>query len=199
METEIKKYMRAQINLLAKDDRVLEQSSSKAQLARLRRGVGKSPGELPELWGMFLKDMPEEWMGRDGKPSYVEWAVYTALTLFALHQQGHSDSMNVEGEENRLGRAVRKLVHGGEDEANIRMRLSLAARSDDMTELSYHLKTVVRLLESNDIKLDYVDLAKDLYWFQFGKTADQVRLKWGQDFYRVAGTKENGKGEKNEE
>ena len=55
-------------------------------------------------------------MGKDGRPSYAEWAVYTALTLFALHQQGHSEPMNAEGEENRLGRAVRKLVLLGEDE-----------------------------------------------------------------------------------
>ena len=62
MEKEIRKYVRAQLNLLAKDDRTLEQSGAKAQLAQLRRGVGKRPGELPELWGMFLKNMPEELM-----------------------------------------------------------------------------------------------------------------------------------------
>lgn len=197
-ETEIGKYVKMQLNLLAKDDRTLEQSASKARLAQLRRGVGKSPGELPELWGAFLDNMPEELMGREGKPSYAEWAVYTALTLFALHQQGHAASMNVEGMENRLGRAARKLIHSEEEEENVRRKLSIAARSDDMAELSYHLKTVVKLLGNSDIKLDYVDLAKDLYWFQFEKYADQIRLKWGQDFYRFVGTKDNGKEEKNE-
>ena len=194
-ETGIHKYVKAQIDLLAKDDRALDQSGSKAQLAQLRRGVGKSPGELPELWGAFLKNMPEELMGKDGKPSYAEWAVYTALTLFALHQQGQSDPMNEEGEENRLGRAMRKLVRSAEDEENIRRKLSIAARSDDMAELSYHLKTLVRLLGNDNIRLDYVDLAKDLYWFQFENHTDRIRLKWGQDFYRFAETKDNGKEE----
>lgn len=195
MEKEIGKYVGAQIALLAKDDRALGQSGSKAHLAQLRRGVGKAPGELPELWGAFLKDMPEELMGKSGEPSYAEWAIYTALTLFALHQQGHTEPMNAGGTDNHLGRAVRKLVQNEDDEENVRMKLSMAARSDDAAELSYHLKTLVRLLGNNDIKLDYVDLAKDLYWFQSEKHADRIRLKWGQDFYRNIKTDDKGEGE----
>ena len=103
--------------------------------------------------------------------------------------------MNAEGEENRLGRAVRKLVKNGEEEENIRLKFSIAAKSDDMAELSYHLKTMVKLLADSDIKLDYVDLAKDLYWFQFDEYADRVRLKWGQDFYRKIKQEENGEEE----
>ena len=166
-EKQIRNYVKKQMEMLAGDAGTLDLGSSKAQLARLRRGAGKRPGELPELWGIFLRNMPEELMGKEGRPSYAEWAIYTALTLFALHQQGHSEPMHAEGEENRLGRAVKKLAHGEEEEENVRRKFSIAARSDDMEELSYHLKTLVRMLGSNDIKLDYEDLAKDLYRFQF--------------------------------
>lgn len=197
-EKQIRNYVKKQMELLAGDAGTLDLGSSKAQLAQLRRGVGKRPGELPELWGIFLRNMPEELMGKEGRPSYAEWAIYTALTLFALHQQGHSEPMHAEGEENRLGRAVKKLAHGEEEEENVRRKFSIAARSDDMEELSYHLKTLVRMLGSNDIKLDYEDLAKDLYRFQFENDADQVRLKWGQDFYRFVGTKDRGEEEKDE-
>lgn len=195
-ETEIATYVRAQIAFIAKDDKALEQSSCKARLAQLRRGVGKEPGEIPELWGMFLMNLPQELMGQNGRPSYAEAAIYTALTLFAFHQQGHGERMHAEGEENRIGRAARRLAHNAEEEERIRQKLSIAAKSDDMTELSYHLKTIVRLLANSDQKLDYVDLAKDLYWFQFEEYADRVRLKWGQDFYRQDG---KGKEEHNEE
>lgn len=198
MEKEISKYVRTQLALLAKDDRALEQSGSKAQLAQLRRGVGKRPGEFPELWGVFLKNIPEELMGKSEEPSYAEWSIYTALTLFALHQQGHSEPMNAEGEENRLGRAARKLVQDEDDEEKIRMKLSIVARSDDMEEISYHLKTIVQLLGNSDVRLDYVDLAKDLYWFQFGDYADRIRLKWGQDFYRTVKVNDNRKEENDE-
>lgn len=197
-EKQIRNYVKKQMEMLAGDAGTLDLGSSKAQLARLRRGAGKRPGELPELWGIFLRNMPEELMGKEGRPSYAEWAIYTALTLFALHQQGHSEPMHAEGEENRLGRAVKKLAHGEEEEENVRRKFSIAARSDDMEELSYHLKTLVRMLGRNDIKLDYEDLAKDLYRFQFENDTDQVRLKWGQDFYRFVGTKDRGEEEKDE-
>lgn len=199
MEQKIGAFMRAQLMFLAKDEKTLEQSSSKAYLAQLRRGIGKSPGELPELWGLFLKNMPEELMGKNGQPSYAEQAVYTALTLFALHQQGHSEPMNAEGEENRIGRAARKLVESEDVEENIRMKLSIAAKSDDMTELSYYLKTIVKLLGNHNVKLDYVSLAKDLYWFQFENQTDRIRLKWGQDFYYYVNANDNGKEESYEE
>ena len=82
---------------------------------------------------------------------------------------------------------------------NIRKKLSIAARSDDMTELSYQLKTLVRLLGNEDIRLDYADLAIDLYRFQFEKYADRIRLKWGQDFYHFEKTKTEDNGKEDED
>ena len=60
------------------------------------------------MWGALLADMPEQLQGSNG-PSKAEWAVYTALTLFALHQQGEAGvSMNQPGRT--LGGAVRQLA-----------------------------------------------------------------------------------------
>lgn len=189
MIKEVERYVRKQMNQFAKDAATLETGSSKARLAKLRRGIGKKPGELPELWGMFLQGMPEELMSKSGEPSYAEWAIYTALTLFALHQQGHSEPMNAEGSEYHLGQAVRKLAPNRDDEddeaKNIMLKFSIAAGSDDMVELSYRMKMIVILLGNGDVKLDYVDFAKDLFLFQFEASRDKVRLKWGQDFYRI--------------
>ena len=36
----------------------LPERPRKAMLAKLRRGVGRVPGDLPELWGAFLADFP---------------------------------------------------------------------------------------------------------------------------------------------
>lgn len=177
----------------------LDSNRTKAQLAQLRRGIGKQPGEIPELWGMFLQDLPEELMSKRGKPTYAEWAIYTTLTLFALHQQGHRNtSMYASGEENRLGRAVRKLINNEDDEERIRLKLSLVSDSSDMEELSYRLRTIIRLLSASNIELDYTDLAVDLFQFQFEDSADKVRLKWGEDFYRYIKTDEDRKEDINE-
>lgn len=80
----------------------LPDNQRRAELAKLRRGVGHTPGDLPELWGSFLLGMPEDFQGRSG-PSHAEWAVYLALTLYAVHQQGNDQPMNRPG--NTLGRA----------------------------------------------------------------------------------------------
>lgn len=189
-------YVKRRLFLLTDN---LNAGDAKALLAQLRRGIGKSPGELPELWGIFLQTLPEELMSKGYDPSRAEWAIYTALTLFALHQQGHSDSVHLQGRENSLGCSVRKLIHSDEEEERIRFKLSVAAQSEDMAELSYRLKTLVRLFSAENISLDYVDLAKDLFLFQSETYRDRIRLKWGQDFYRIVKTNENGKEEENEE
>ena len=58
----------------------LPDNQRRAELAKLRRGIGHAPGELPELWGSFLLEMPESFQSRS-TPSAAEWAVYLALTL----------------------------------------------------------------------------------------------------------------------
>ena len=87
----------------------LPDNQRRAELAKLRRGVGRAPGDLPELWGSFLRGMPESFQGRSA-PSAAEWAVYLALTLYAMHQQGNDRPMNRPG--NTLGRAVRHWQSG---------------------------------------------------------------------------------------
>lgn len=59
---------------------VLPEPQRRAELAELRRGVGRQPGDLPALWGVVLADIPEQLQGSNG-PSKAEWAVYAALTL----------------------------------------------------------------------------------------------------------------------
>lgn len=160
-------------------------SAQKATLATLRRGVGHTPGELPQLWGEFLSGMPQEMFGYGGNPSRAEWAIYIAITMFALHQQGKNpgtNSMHKEGET--LGKAISYLVHSEEDKPRILRRFNALATATDMRELSTHLRSMVQLLRTEDIPLDYVSLAADLFLYQDPARTHQVRLIWGQDFHR---------------
>ena len=88
----------------------------KAALAILRRGIGRVPGDLPELWGIFLQDLPEEMQRKTGDPTREEWAVYLALTFYALHQQGHKVAdLNMNQDGFSLGNAARRLVDPNEE------------------------------------------------------------------------------------
>lgn len=158
----------------------------RAKLAKMRRGIGEQPGAVPELWDLLFDGLPEELEGRGNEPSRAEKAVYTALTLYALHQQGkdlHSDFMYLEN--NTLGRAVGQLARrsDGNEEAVIR-RFNVVVTSADLTEFSWHLRNIIQLCKRESIPLDYAALARDLYEYQDLNRLDNVRLKWGRDFYR---------------
>ena len=182
------------------------ESATRAMLAKLRRGIGKPPGSMPELWPVTLDGLPEPLAGKTGGPTKGEWAVYTALTLFALHQQGKElkgKPMCREGES--LGASVHHLIKSDDDEARVKRRFDAAATSQGPEEFAHHLRGLIQLLKSEDIPLDYPALAEDLFLFQFPEARDSVRLRWGRDFYRNSnkedGNQENlveGKDERNE-
>lgn len=178
-------YMQRRLNALSHDpneDRV------RSQLANLRRGLGKMPGDLPELWGTLFADMPESMMSQTGDPTRAEWAVYIALTLYALHQQSKSirtENMHCTENKGRLGLAVARLVKDPEDRERIARRFNAFATANDIQEAAHYLRGVIDLLRASNIPLDYVQLACELYRFQDPDAAPSVRLKWGQDFYRM--------------
>lgn len=172
----------------------------RADLANLRRGIGKRPGELPELWGLLFRDLPEELMSKNGEPSRAEWAISGALTLYALHQQGAKKGTNMNQKGRRLGLAVSQLVgDGNEDRLKaVQRRFNAFATARDMPECMHHLRGLIQLLRSEEIPLDYEELALNLYDFQNQKQAANIRLLWGEDFYRNLFRAKEGKDENHE-
>ena len=157
----------------------------RADLANLRRGTDKRPGELPELWGLLFRDLPEELMSKTGEPTWAEWAISGALTLYALHRQGAARPMHEDGE--RLGLAVGRLAKGGDDRLKaVQRRFNAFATARTMPERMHHLRGLICQLRSEGIPLDYVALAGDLYDCQTPDGAAKARLRWGQDLYRTA-------------
>lgn len=167
----------------------LHQSSDeayvRASLAHLRRGIGASPGSIPELWSLTLEELPENLMSKTGVPTNAEWAVHTALSLFALHQQGKSIREDFVHEKGMgLGKAVATLIEEEDDFKRIKRRFDIAAGSGSIEEFSQHVRGLIQILKSKGIKLDYSALAKDLFRFSDAEKRNNVRLIWGQDFHR---------------
>lgn len=178
----IGKYVYGQIALLTEN---MKYSGGKAMLANLRRGAGKTPGELPELWGIFLNGIPDEMLSRNGEPTKEEWAIYISLTLYALHQQGNSESIHKDGVG--FGKAAAMLMNEQTDKERERVlrRFGPAVTANDMYELYHHMRCLIELMRNKGIKLDYAMLAKDIYDFQFSEGKKKVQLRWGQDFYYI--------------
>lgn len=51
-------------------------SGGRAALANLRRGIGKKPGEMPELWDVFFNKMSPELFSKSNEPSTISpWSI----------------------------------------------------------------------------------------------------------------------------
>lgn len=185
----VHKFVAGRLKALA----TLPERPRKAMLAKLRRGVGRAPGDLPELWGIFLESIPSELESKTGRPTPGEWVAYLALTLYALHQQGHDlsrENMNRPGKRFNFGKAVRRLANTqiesdeGPEKASVLRRLNALATAESMPERAHYLRGIIELLRAKDIPLNYARLAENLYRLQDPDHVHEVRLEWGQDYYR---------------
>ena len=187
---DIEKYVSGKISRM---QALSDTGNGKAYMAELRKGVGKKPGELPILFGTLLEDMPEDFMSKDGIPTKEEWACYVALTLFAWHQQGKdlkTDCMHT-GDHISVGAAFRELklklkrdYNDSNAEERILKKLQIIITAMDTNGFSQHLRSMIKMLAQNNIKLNYALLAADIYEWQFQDSRDAVNLRWGQDFYK---------------
>jgi CRISPR system Cascade subunit CasB len=160
-------------------ERAIERiAQSPEALAALRRALGRPPGESPEAW-------PYTVPLSEGRGRAYERAVHYGLCLFAWHQQSHSNLMH-HREGPSLGEALRQLRARRADSAGVERRFLAAATADTVEELVHHLRGLITLLRGEGIRLDYVQLVRDLeLWGRPGGPA-AVRRRWGRDFY-VAG------------
>lgn len=181
-EEQVETFVRSCISRMARSSK----PAVAAQLATLRRGVGKEPGSQPQLWDLTLANLPIALQGTDSRPSVGERVIHTVLTLFALHQQGSDIDIAYVSESGiSIGKAVRQMVkQNPQREEAIKRRFTVAVTSDSNEELAWHLRGLVQMLRSNGLMLDYPRLARELYRFHFVDRRDSVRLNWGRDFYR---------------
>ena len=190
-QSDIAKFVKRKLMSLQSNP---NEAAVRAILAKMRRGVGEQPGAIPELWDMLFTDLPESLEGRGNKPNRAEWAIFTALTLFAWHQQGkrNLESEFMFQEKNTFGRAVAQLIsRNSDDKEAIIKRFNVAVSTTDLTGFSWYLRSLIKLCKREDIPIDYAALAKDLYDYQNPERIDGVRLKWGRDFYRELSAFEN--------
>ena len=157
------------------------ESRARGELAALRKGVSRSPGELPEIWELTEVPPPEH---AGDAPTGEEIAVHTAMTLYAVHQQSRTEHMFSPGVG--LGSAARRLI-GSPDEENpsARARFNALVTSTTVAELRHHLRSFVSLLRARGIALDHAMLADDVLRFQQPGGAKQVRLTWARQYYSL--------------
>lgn len=162
-----------------------------ARLAQLRRGAGKAPEEVPELFGLIDMDALYTPEGRVRGSEHGPTAVHLAVTLYALHQQSQRASrMHVIGPQ--LGGAVRALMPQGEIDEQLRRRFVRAAGATSANVLAYRLRELVLLLRRAGQPLDYVRLADQIERILDPGRRLAVRREWGRDFHSWRPRKDAG-------
>lgn len=156
---------------------------SRAALARLRRGLGKPLGSVPEILDLVVD--PGGLPPISEEPMAEEVAAATALTLYALHQQSQRVRMHLRGQP--FGRAVGslRLLPSGQDNEGVVRRFQALGTSASLDELVHHARGLVTLLRAAERGFDYATFTDDLTRFQDPRQRDAARLAWGRDFYRV--------------
>ncbi|MDR7301411.1 type I-E CRISPR-associated protein Cse2/CasB [Haloactinomyces albus] len=172
-----------------------EAPSAKATLARLRRGLGKPAGSVPEVWESTIGAVPESLSWDRDEPSRAEQAAHAAFTLFALHQQSLSVAAHAPGTS--FGRAVGFLrFDSTRSEEAVTRRFMAVSTAESADEVLVHMRGLVTQLRSAQRGFDYARLADDLTGLLTPGRATRVRLAWGRDFYRTTtDTAESGNDE----
>ena len=154
------------------------EARARGDLAALRKGANRLPGELPEIWELTSVHVPDY---AGDAPTWEETAVHAAMTLYAVHQQSRTEPMFAPGRG--LGHAARTLI-GPPDEENpsARARFNALVTSTTVTELLHHLRGLISLLRARSIPLDHAMLADDILHFQQPGGARRIRLTWARQY-----------------
>lgn len=182
-------------------------NQDKASLAALRGAMSLSSPRAQKAWPVLIDNLDEKMLSRNGQPTYAEIAIFTAVHFYAIHQM--SEANCVYGRYSKdatddsgvpLFRALNTLRQNEGTKEALDRRVQALLGTTNVDSVIHGAAQLVRILKSNKKlqKVDYAQLAQDLYWFQMSyEQANRIRLKWGQQYFWTKTKKTVTEGEKN--
>ena len=174
--------------IIKRIESLADSPSSKANLAKIRRTIGKPLNEVTEVWPILFDKLPEEFVSEYENPTSEEIAIYHAIQLYSLYQQGGQSfqRLSEHNEDNKkpnIGYYLSSLRKEDSTTTTDR-RFNAMITSSTLEELVYHLHHMLSLLKSKSSyrKIDFAKLAEDLYWYQ-QNNQEIVRLEWARAYY----------------
>lgn len=151
--------------------RKLHETGDRGALAALRRGVGRPPGTVYEMFAYVVPFLPAE------VSRWQENAYFLIASLFALYpdSEGHGD----------LGQAFRRAIHSPNEQAAVERRFT-ALLAADPQEFDVHLRHAVTFLQARAVPIDWDRLLIDVLTWQHPN--DLVQRRWARSFWSGAGT-----------
>ncbi|SCD50709.1 type I-E CRISPR-associated protein Cse2/CasB [Streptomyces sp. DvalAA-19] len=145
------------------------------ELAALRAGLGAAAASVPSMWPYYTTPT-------DGRVTRALEAEHGALALYGLHQQSQSAPMHRR--QVPLGRALHELrLRERFSSDALDRRVAATVESEGLPALLYRLRMMIPNLRAAAIPLDYDLLLRDLSDWQRTDLRQQVRRKWGLQYY----------------
>lgn len=172
----------------------LKRSSNKAILAKLRNSIGREISYSVDICQYIFSRIPYDFLGKTKKMTEEENAIFVALQLYSLHQQGKEVNVHFSSKDHENIKEIRgyRSYNLGDSLSAIRVenestamdrRFNFMILSSTIDELKIHLRSLIGIFKSkSDDKIDYAKLAKDLYCFQKGNE-EEIRLSWARSYY----------------
>lgn len=181
---------------------------NKGVLASVRHATVLNSPQAQALWPIMMAELDDEMLSRDGRPTAAEVAVYTAVRFYAIQQQGSEvlvyGPANSQADDTENGiplfQALAKLRRNEETRVALDRCMQPLLATTNVASAINALTHLVSMLKATNQqqKIDYARLAQDLYWLQQSyERASQVRLQWGQQYYRPQDATEKPEGKKN--
>lgn len=177
--------------------------TDKASLSALRSAATIDGYRAQKVWPVFLSNLDEQWLSKNGKATREEAAIFAAVRMYALHQQAsdscafsrrnYSDKKDekkkdVEKNGRELFEALNWIKQGTDFHEALDRRVQALLGTTNYNAAIDQLVHLMQIIKSKKtgIQIDYARLAGDLYKFQLGyRQANEVRLRWGEQYYRA--------------
>lgn len=145
-------------------------SEQRAALATLRRGLGRKPGEAPDMFRYIATALPSEaYRWHQTLENYLLIA-----GLFALHPKSTA--------EGNMGGHLAAMRSQDEDKTKALERRLTILLQTHIDDLPYHLRSVITWLKANEVSINWRQLLSDLNnWEQPDRyvQADWAKAFWG--------------------
>lgn len=183
-------------------------STGKAALASVRSTASLASPRARLVWPLLLSHLDKTQLSYDGQPTRDEIAVYAAIRLYAIHQQGvtglvygpiiYNDSVNSDMAGHPLLQVLGNLrsKKDGKEALDRHVEALLGTTTITSTIINLtHLVSILKTKSNKSQKIDYAQLAQELYWAQYDyQSANRVRLRWGEQYYGAPMNTDNSEG-----
>lgn len=168
---------------------------NKAVLASLRSAKSMHSLKAQSAWPIIMTYLDDKYLSSDGMTTSAENAVFATLRMYAIHQQGNSDLVfgsRYASDKDKKGiglfNALGQLNIASDSATALANRVEVVLSATNFGAVINALTHLVQILKGSKLRftIDYANLAQELYRFQQSyEQANEVRMLWGQSFYRL--------------